>query len=351
MSELPILTADEVAEIIPDVDVLTRTDDLDRDTWLAGRTRGLGGSDAAALLGLSNWSSPYALWLEKTGRHTPDDSGATLAMRRGHQLEPWILAEAVAQDPDLTIHRAPYQLAHRAHPELLANIDGLATHASRGGWGGIEAKRANGFLRRHWADGPPAYYQAQVQHYLAVTGLDWWMVAADLDLDHIPTWTYERDPDFTAALIERELQWWKTHVVGDVEPPADHHPATTAVLSIVDADPGRVATVDTDELAELFEQIHDAKEGADDLKKVDDAARNRIRQLMGDRTELVGDDGTRWATWRPSKDRTATDWEQVARDFGADRPEWEQVVAKHTTTKPGARTLRIDAGLKQIQEM
>ena len=41
---------------------------IDRDQFLAGRKKGIGGSDVAAILGFSPYKSPYQLWLDKTGR-------------------------------------------------------------------------------------------------------------------------------------------------------------------------------------------------------------------------------------------------------------------------------------------
>ena len=39
---------------------------VNRDQFLAGRKKGIGGSDVAAILGFSPYKSPYQLWLDKT---------------------------------------------------------------------------------------------------------------------------------------------------------------------------------------------------------------------------------------------------------------------------------------------
>lgn len=41
--------------------------------WLAFRTEGVGGSDMSTILGLNTYTTPYELWLEKTGRQKPED--------------------------------------------------------------------------------------------------------------------------------------------------------------------------------------------------------------------------------------------------------------------------------------
>ena len=53
--------------------VMTCEEMKDKENWLAMRKAGIGGSDAAAVIGLSRWKSPFQVWLEKTGQTEPDD--------------------------------------------------------------------------------------------------------------------------------------------------------------------------------------------------------------------------------------------------------------------------------------
>lgn len=53
--------------------ILTAKQAEDRSKWLEFRKEGIGGSDAAAIVGLSKWKSPYQLWLEKTGQVEAED--------------------------------------------------------------------------------------------------------------------------------------------------------------------------------------------------------------------------------------------------------------------------------------
>jgi len=46
---------------------LAKTLDMPREQWLELRRQGIGGSDAAAILGMNPWKSPMDVWLEKTG--------------------------------------------------------------------------------------------------------------------------------------------------------------------------------------------------------------------------------------------------------------------------------------------
>ena len=41
---------------------------MSREEWLEKRKGSIGGSDAAAILGISRFATPYTVWADKTGR-------------------------------------------------------------------------------------------------------------------------------------------------------------------------------------------------------------------------------------------------------------------------------------------
>ena len=43
------------------------TSNMSESEWQAARRQSVGGSDAATVLGLNPYASPYSLWAEKTG--------------------------------------------------------------------------------------------------------------------------------------------------------------------------------------------------------------------------------------------------------------------------------------------
>ena len=62
--------------------ILVETDGLSREEWLRYRKQGIGGSDVAAILGISKWNSAISLWLNKTNQ-TEDDTQENEAMEWG----------------------------------------------------------------------------------------------------------------------------------------------------------------------------------------------------------------------------------------------------------------------------
>ncbi len=90
--------------------------------WLQWRDTGLGASDAATILGISPYVTPYELWLIKTGRKPPPDLSKNPHVRRGNKLEP--LAKAVAEK---YIGEKLYALCASEFSEdfILASFDGI----------------------------------------------------------------------------------------------------------------------------------------------------------------------------------------------------------------------------------
>ena len=67
--------------------VMTVTDMEDHDKWLKMRNKGIGGSEAAVIVGMNRWKSPFQLWLEKTGEVEPEDLSNNEFIYWGNVLE------------------------------------------------------------------------------------------------------------------------------------------------------------------------------------------------------------------------------------------------------------------------
>lgn len=101
----------------------------DRDSWLIGRQElGIGGSDAAAVCGLSPWTSPVELWRIKTGQKKQKDISANAAVERGVRMEPALRELYAAMNPQIRVEHYPYDiLAQSERPWLTATLDGDLT--------------------------------------------------------------------------------------------------------------------------------------------------------------------------------------------------------------------------------
>lgn len=184
---------------------LVKTADLSRDDWLAVRRTGIGGSDAAAAVGLNPYLSPLELWLDKTGRAEglarPDPADTTSPTYWGTLLEP-IVAAAYTRQTGNRVRKVNAVLRHRSIPFMLANIDREVVGVP--GVQVLECKTAGEFGARLWRDGVPEYVQLQVQHQLAVTGKQAAHVAVLLCGQALEVHRIERDDALIGQLIELE---------------------------------------------------------------------------------------------------------------------------------------------------
>lgn len=94
---------------------LVETKSLACEDWLTVRKSGIGGSDAAAAVGLNPYMSPLELWLEKTGRDAnlekPDPKDTTAPVYWGTLLEP-IVAAAYTQQTGNRVRKVNAVLRH-----------------------------------------------------------------------------------------------------------------------------------------------------------------------------------------------------------------------------------------------
>ena len=100
----------------------TSTIEMDRAQWLAARQKGIGGSDAAAVCGVSRYKTPLQLWQEKTGRVQPPDLGDNSRVRAGNALEE-VVAVWWQEETGMACRRDNKIRAAKDRPYLLANVD------------------------------------------------------------------------------------------------------------------------------------------------------------------------------------------------------------------------------------
>lgn len=160
--------------------ILIDTAGMTNERWLECRMHGplgdipytVGGSDVAAIFGVSPWTTPLELWLIKKGRIKPQEKSNANQLQMGHLLEPiaayWyeqLSGNKVMEDTNL------YQ--HADHPYALANFDRRFIRTSDGEPGILECKSCTYHKVGDWAEGSiPLYYELQLRFYLAVADVD-----------------------------------------------------------------------------------------------------------------------------------------------------------------------------------
>ena len=329
-----------------------------RAEFLARRQKGIGGSDLAALMGLSPYKTPFQLWQEKTGRFEPDFSPEQEErMHWGTVLED-VVAKHYAEASSCKVQRINDQLTHPTWPVLTGNLDRVVVReGTRARWDGhaaavlgatkvLEVKTASAYALRGsdddttgWGeagtDQVPQHYWLQVQHYMSLANLFDADIAVLFGGQTFRVYTVKRDAPLMSGIFEQAADWWERHVVADVPP----QPQTEeeAKLAWAAHTPGKTVVVGAD-IAEQIAELRRVKTQIAQLEEHETTLRNAITPLIGD-AESVTYMGQKLATWKANKASSKTDWKAVAESLG---PTPEQI-AEHTTEKPGSRVLRLIA--------
>lgn len=287
---------------------------------LLDRTTYIGGSDVAAILGVSPWTTPFMLYQKKTGAYVETLTPAKRRiLERGARWEPIVLemmvdelcdrghdVEVVAvnqryQDPEL-----PF-LAAEIDAELI--VDGEPVNG--------EMKTAGYFAAGAWGeyegDEVPIYYLAQVMHGLMIQPRRRTVVAAVTGFDERPMirWV-ERDDETIAAIRAREIEFWERIQRGEAPDPETRDD----VQWLYPRDRG--TSIEADEtMVEICAQLKGAKREAKDLEARIELLATRVKAAMGEAAILLGPDGKPLATWKKNKDSQKTDWKAVAAEAGA----------------------------------
>ncbi|CAG9239499.1 Endonuclease [Paraburkholderia caribensis] len=315
---------------------LINTLNLDREDWLAVRKTGIGGSDAAAAIGLNPYKSMLELWLEKTGRDAelekPDPNDTTHPIFWGTLLEP-IVAAAYTQQTGNRVRKVNAVLRHPTVPFMLANLDREVTGADVQI---LECKTAGLNGARFWREGVREYVQLQVQHQLAVTGKQAAHVAVLLCGQQLDVHRIDRDDELIAKLIELEARFWQ-FVESDTPPPADgSDSADRALRCLFPIDAGSTVDFSDDRnLSATFADLVTVRAEIETREQLEAQLKQRLQQAMGDASRAIFETGE--VSFKRSKDSAGIDLKKLL----ADHP---QLSSQYALTKPGSRRFLVSGG-------
>lgn len=188
----------------------------DNDEWREQRTKGIGGSDVAAIMGFSPWRTPAQVWLEKTGRVQPEDISDRPYVEFGNIMEPLVGSWYSKMHPSSLVRRVNAVCQSIERPWAQASLD-YEVRDPELGWGVLEIKTARS--DQDWSDGVPLYYQTQVIHYMTVTGRKFADVAVFFrDTCEFAEYRVTYDEEDATRLAADVDNFWHVFVEGDVMP-------------------------------------------------------------------------------------------------------------------------------------
>ena len=204
--------------------VLVSTENLTEQEWLAYRRQGIGGSDVAAILGISPFRTARDLYDDKLNiASAVDDTGNWVALEMGHLLEP-LVAQIFTKKTGLEVFQIKKMFQHPQYPFMLADVD-YFVRLPNGEIALLEIKTTNYNAKDHWwKDGEeyvPVYYETQGRHYMAVMDMDeifYCCLYGNNEDEAIIRHLY-RDREYEQEMVYLEREFWHDHILTRIPPP------------------------------------------------------------------------------------------------------------------------------------
>ena len=287
------------------------TKNMSREEWLERRRLSIGGSDAAAIIGLNPYASAYTVWADKTGRlpDKPDNE----AMRQGRDFEDYVAARW-CEETGKRVRRVNAMRYHAAYPFAHADVDRWVV----GEPAGLECKTTSVMNLKQFKDGAyPEQYYVQCVHYMAVTGAERWYLGVLVLGQGFYTFVIERDEEEIRALMETEAAFWE-HVETDVPPVADGSSATTDALSVIYADSDDEGSIELFGRERIIREYMELKDTSKALERRMEEIKQNIMQDLGEHER--GSCGGYVATWK-QQSRRSFDVKRFCEDYPGEHTE------------------------------
>lgn len=200
-----------------------------REEWLQARNNRIGGSDAAAIIGLNPYMSNVELWEIKTGRRQQEDISQKSYVKYGTKAEKYLRELFKLDHPEyLVLYQENNMFLNDAYPWAHASLDGWigSENGFRGIWECKTTNILNSQQKEKWDNRIPDNYYCQLLHYFMVTEYKFAVLKAQLKYDYgddvmcvtkeyrIERTEVEQDIRY---LAEKEKEFWK-HVEEDRKP-------------------------------------------------------------------------------------------------------------------------------------
>ena len=253
------------------------------------RKKGIGGSDAAKVCGMSKFGTPFDVWNSKVN---DVDQVSNKSMKFGSEMEPYIIKK-YEEITGNTVKIDNQTLFCKKNKFMLANIDGIVTDKNII----VEAKTSH--IRSEWGEDNtcdvPIDYLCQIAHYCAVYNAPEAHIIVMFNGSKYGLYKYIRNQNLENAIINKEKSFWEENIIKNVSPPVTSLKSAKIMYSKASDD--KVVSICDDE---TFKNFQDLKYIYDLRKKLDsdeEKIKTDIFLKMGVSSEIHNNIGDKLATW------------------------------------------------------
>jgi len=267
------------------------------------RDKFIGGSEIAAIMGVSRWSSPLRVWAEKTGR-LENTVGNLEAVEIGSELEDYV-AKRFSRKTGFKIAVAEASLIHPQYDFLRGHIDRQIV----GEPSLLECKTTSAYNLNEWqGDQVPVEYVLQVNWYLGLAGFKKGYIAVLVGGQKFIWKELQFNSELFDKQVEAAVSFWQNHILTD-QPPMATGLDNETLLELYPASTGTVKHMSGDEmltLNNLLEDRYGALEAKKNLEGELEELDAKIKQFIGDNDEVQTDQYR--VTWKTvAQSRVDTD--------------------------------------------
>ena len=263
--------------------------------WHAERSKGIGGSDMAAVMGLNPWKTPYEVWLEKTGRVKPWEGNEKT--RIGNAIEDFCAAQYTAYTGSKVRKVNGFRRCDTV-PVIGGSIDRMILGKDGEKPGILEMKNVsteswNGTFK----NGIPDYYYIQMQVYMLVFKANYAHLWVFVGGERFEKFEVLRSNEVIGKIIEAANNFWFEYVLRDTPPPvtaksdlAVKYPTEKVAADFVKAD---------ETITELVNDLAYCKSAIKEFEAKKEDLELRIMDYIGEKEELRDEAGEKvLATWK-----------------------------------------------------
>lgn len=253
---------------------IVRVSTANREEWKNLRHQYIGGSDAAAVVGLNPFKSAYTLWAEKTDK-IPEFEG-NLSTEVGTYLEEFV-AKKFEEETGKKVRRVNQSYFNDEYLFAIANIDRDIV----GEDAGLEIKTTSEMNLKKFKGGEyPANYYCQCVHYMAVTEKSRWYLAVLIGNREFQIFTIERDESEIKALMDAESKFYSL-IKNDTPPLPDGSDSSSDAITMIYPESNDECidlTLYEDDMTRYVELSEQIKA----LTSLKDEAANKVKAYMGE---------------------------------------------------------------------
>lgn len=260
------------------------------------RSKYIGSSDIAAIIGVSPWRTKLDVYLDKIQGRQEVSAEKAKIFARGHRLEPYIL-DMYAEDTGETLIHRGNRYTDGVFPFLAAEIDAETDTGKN-----VEAKSTRSDWGKVWGaqmtDEVPVYYNAQAMFGMGINGAEVAEFPVLIGIDDFRIYRVERDAGIVANLKDAAVKFWNEHIVAGIAP----EPTTVSDLErLFPWDAGTVIQA-SDEIRDAYTHLKELKAKLKFLESEVEEKATEIKLFMREH-QVLQFGSEKLLTWKSQKAR------------------------------------------------